>query len=59
MELEDYNKFVNWSDYINNNDIVKKMYNEINDSYAKDKLLLLNEDYPKYWCSLDKNNKKK
>jgi hypothetical protein len=57
MELKEYNNFINHSITLDDNVLIKKMYNNNNDSYSEEKIKLLRTNITEYWCGLDVNNK--
>lgn len=57
MELKEYNDFINYSITLDDDVLIKKMYNNNNDSYSEEKIKLLRINITEYWCGLDKNNK--
>lgn len=57
MELKEYNDFINHSITLDDDVLIKKMYNNNNDSYSEEKIKLLRTNITEYWCGLDKNNK--
>lgn len=59
MEISLYNKFIAETKTIKNKILLETFYYNRNDSYAKDKIKLFRENITQYWCSLDKDNKKK
>lgn len=57
MELKEYNNFINHSITLDDDVLIKKMYNNNNDSYSEEKIKLLRTNITEYWCRLDANNK--
>jgi len=57
MELIEYNNFINYSITLDDDVLIKKMYNNNNDSYSEEKIKLFRTNITEYWCGLDKNNK--
>ena len=57
MELKEYNDFINYSITLDDDVLIKKMYNNNNDDYSERKIKLLRKNITEYWCGLDKNNK--
>lgn len=57
MELKEYDNFINHSITLDTDLLIKKMYNNIDDSYSEQKIKLLRTNISEYWCGLDSNNK--
>lgn len=59
MELKEYNDFINYSITLEDDELIKNMYNNNKDSYSEQKIKLLRTNIAEYWCGLDKKNKVK
>ena len=57
MEFEEYNNFINHSITLDDDVLIKKMYNNNDDHYSEEKIKLLRTNIAEYWCGLDKKNK--